>query len=395
MYDAIIVGARCAGASTAMLLARRGYRVLLTDRATFPSDTISGHFILHEGVRRLAAWGLLDRVLASGCPPVTRVSSDWGDGVLSADVPTEDGLPACIGPRRTVLDALLVEAACAAGAELRTGVVVDGLLTDGERVCGIRGHTARGGVVEERARIVIGADGKRSVVARRVGAPHYLEQPSLTCWYMTYLADLPCDGLEMHWRPGRLVLVFPTHGGLALVAVAWQRSEFARFRSDIAGNVRATMEQMPALRERLPRARRVERFVGTADGPNFFRRPFGPGWALVGDAGHHKDPTLARGISDAFCDAELLAQAVDDGLAGRAPLSDALAQYEQKRNRRAIPENEANLQAAHLQRWDTPEALRLRAALRESPADAGLFYAARMQVIPLGQFQGPVSSPAT
>jgi flavin-dependent dehydrogenase len=389
MYDAIIVGARCAGAATAMLLARRGHRVLLLDRSTFPSDTISGHFILHGGTRKLAEWGLLADVLASGCPPVTKVASDWGDFMLAGEISTPNQLPACIAPRRTVLDALLVKAAATAGAELREGAIVDGLLSDGEQVTGIRGRTSRGAPIAERARIVIGADGKHSTIARLVGAPSYMEQPPLTCWYMAYWGNLPCDGLEMHWRPRRLIFVLPTHDRLTLVAVAWPHHEFAQFRSDIAGNYRATLGQMPALAERLPAAQQAERFVGMADLPNFFRRPYGPGWALVGDAGHHKDPTLARGISDAFCDADLLAQAIDDGLSGRREMSEALAGYEQQRNARAIPENEANLQAAHLEGWDTPDAMGLRAALRDNPSDTGQFYAARLQVIPPQQFFAP------
>jgi flavin-dependent dehydrogenase len=236
---------------------------------------------------------------------------------------------------------------------------------------------------------VIGADGKRSTIARLVGAPIYMEQPSLTCWYMTYYADLPCAGLEMHWRENRLVFAFPTHDGLTLLAVAWPHHAFAQFRADIAGGFRATLAMMPALAERLPSSRQAERFTGMADVPNFFRRPYGPGWALVGDAGHHKDPTLARGISDALCDAALLAEAVDAGLSGREELGGAMARYEQRRNARAIPENEANLQAARLERWDTPEAMRLRAALRHNPAEAGRFYAARLQVIPPGDFFNP------
>ena len=389
MYDAIIVGARCAGAATAMLLARRGYRVLLVDRSAFPSDTISGHFILHGGTRRLADWGLLSKVVASGCPPVRQVASDWGDFMLAAEIPTPKDLPACIGPRRTVLDALLVEAATAAGAQLGERVVVEGLLSDDGQVTGIRGRIADGTVLAEHARIVIGADGKRSSIARLVGAPSYMEQPSLTCWYMAYWGNFPCDGLEMHWRPRRLVFAFPTHDQLTLIAVAWPHQEFARFRSAVADNYRATLAQMPALAERLPAARQAERFVGMADVPNFFRRPYGPGWALVGDAGHHKDPTLARGISDAFLDADLLAEAVDAGLSGRQAMSEALARYEQQRNARAIPENEANLQAAHLEGWDTPDVMGLRAALRDNPIDAGQFYAARLQVIPPERFFAP------
>lgn len=391
MYDAIIVGARCAGASTALLLARRGYRVLLLDKASFPSDTISGHFILYPGVRKLAEWGLLEAVLASGCPPLNHALSEWGDGPLAGEIHTGDGLPAFICPRRTILDALLVAAAAEAGVEVREGLTLDGLVADGERVAGVRARTAGGASVSERARIVIGADGKRSTVARLVGAPAYLEQPSLTCWYMTYYADLPSEGLEIHWRENRLILAIPTHAGQTLIAVAWPHREFQAFRADIAGGVEATIAMMPALAGRMAGARRAERFTGMADVPNFFRRPYGPGWALVGDAGHHKDPTLARGISDAFCDAALLADAVDAGLSGREEPGVALAHYEQRRNALAIPDNEVNLAAATLRHWDTPEVMGLRAALRHSPADIGPFYAARLKVTPPEAFFNPAN----
>lgn len=126
-----------------------------------------------------------------------------------------------------------------------------------------------------------------------------------------------------------------------------------------------------------------------ADAPNSFRRPYGPGWALVGDAGHHKDLTLARGITDAFCDADRLAQATDAGFSGRQPLDDALAEYERRWNERAVPDNERNLQMAHLESWDAPDVLQLRAALRDNPVDTGRFYATRAMVTPDPEFFAP------
>lgn len=389
MFDVIIVGARCAGAATALLLARRGYRVLLVDKATFPSDTISGHFILHSGVRKLAEWGMLDKVLATGCPPVNHFVSDVGDFTLSGVVSTDDGAPTCIGPRRTALDKLLADEAVAAGTTLWEGFTVTGLLIEGECVTGLQGRTRNGAVVTERAHLVIGADGKHSRIAQMVGAASYREVDSLTCWYLTYWENFPIAGLEVHWRPRRVVFAFPTNDDLTFTAIGWPHAEFHRFRSDIEGHYRDTLCMMPSLAERLPKARRAERFTGMADVPNFFRRPFGPGWALVGDAGHHKDPLLARGISDAFCDADLLAAAVDDGLSGRRPMLEALAEYEQRRNERAIPDNELNLQAAHLEGWDSPEVLRLRAALRDNPSDASRFFAANMKVTPREAFFNP------
>ncbi|MCL6509612.1 MAG: hypothetical protein K6U78_02885 [Anaerolineae bacterium] len=185
------------------------------------------------------------------------------------------------------------------------------------------------------------------------------------------------------------MFAFPTNDGLTLTAIAWPHDEFHRFRSDIEGNYFDTLRMMPSLAERLPAARRAERFTGMADVPNFFRQPFGPGWALVGDAGHHKDPLLARGISDAFCDADLLAAAVDDGLSGQRPMLEALARYEQLRNERAMPDNELNLAMAHLIGWDSPDVLRLRAALRNNPTQASRFFAANMKVIPHEAFFNP------
>src|SRR5438093_9868178 len=157
MYDAIVVGARCAGSPTAMLLARKGYRVLLLDKASFPSDTLSVHYIHQPGVARLKRWELLDRVVASNCPPVHRLVIDFGPFALAGAPPPADGVAEGYAPRRTILDQILAEAAVAAGAELREHISVDEVLTDGERVVGIRGRAAGGATVTEKARVVIGA----------------------------------------------------------------------------------------------------------------------------------------------------------------------------------------------------------------------------------------------
>ena len=171
MYDAIVVGARCAGSPTAMLLARAGYRVLLVDRAGFPSDTLSTHYIHQPGVARLRRWGLLDRVVATGCPPARRMTFDVGPFALSGAPTPADGADAAYAPRRYLLDQILLEAASAAGAEVRERFSVGELLIEDGRVTGIRGRQAGGATVTERAAIVIGADGMRSRVARAVGAP--------------------------------------------------------------------------------------------------------------------------------------------------------------------------------------------------------------------------------
>lgn len=169
-YDAVIVGARCAGASTAMLLARQGHRVLVVDRAAFPSDTLSTHLIHPPGLAALRRWGLLDRVVATGCPEITTYTFDLGPLVISGS-PAGLGFQGSYAPRRTVLDKILVDAAVEAGAEVREKFTVEGLVTEGDAVTGIRGHGPDGAATTEYGRVVIGADGAHSMVARAVDAP--------------------------------------------------------------------------------------------------------------------------------------------------------------------------------------------------------------------------------
>jgi flavin-dependent dehydrogenase len=317
MYDAIVVGARCAGSPTAMLLARKGYRVLLLDRATFPSDILSTHYIHQPGVARLQRWGLLERLAATGCPPITQFSADVGPFPLVGSPPPTDGVAVAYCPRRKILDQLLVDAAVEAGAELRETFTVQDVLWDGDQVVGVRGHSKGGALISERAQVVIGADGLHSHIARAVKAPTYHEKSALSCAYYTYWSGVPMEDFELYMRPYRTVFGFPTHDGCALIGVGWTNREFPVFRSDIEGHYLKTLELAPQLAERVRAGKREERFVGTAEVPNFFRRPYGPGWALVGDSGYHKDPCTAQGISDAFRDAELLTEALDAGSSHR------------------------------------------------------------------------------
>lgn len=189
MHDAVVIGARCAGTTTALLLARKGLDVLLVDRARFPSDIPHGHFIHRHGPRRLAAWGLLDKMLATGCPPITSITSDLEDFPLVGRDLAVDGVPVGLGPRRVALDQVLVKAAVDPGTELREGFPVDGLVYDGDRVAGV---TSRG--VTERARYVVGADGRNSSVAKWVQSSMYEEAPTATCWYFSYWSGFPATG---------------------------------------------------------------------------------------------------------------------------------------------------------------------------------------------------------
>jgi 2-polyprenyl-6-methoxyphenol hydroxylase-like FAD-dependent oxidoreductase len=390
MYDAIVIGARCAGSPTAMLLARKGYRVLLLDRGQFPSDTMSTHYIHQPGVAKLGRWGLLDKIVASNCPPLTQATFDFGAFALTGSPPPADGMAAAYCPRRTVLDEILVTAAVAAGAELRENFSVQDLLWNGRAVGGVRGRTRTGRSVTERARVVIGAEGLHSMVARTVQAPSYHVQPTLTCAYYSYWSGLAMDSVELYLRPGRAVIALPTNDGLTCVAVQWPRHEFHAFRANIEGNFLRTLEVATGLADRVRAGRREARFVGTADLPNFFRKPYGAGWALVGDAGYHKDPHLGQGITDAFRDAELVADAVDAALSGRRPWDVALAAYEEARNQAVLPMYELTCELARLQP-PAPERQQLLAALCGNQEATNRFLGTVAGTVPIPEFFAPAN----
>ena len=380
MYDVIVIGARCAGAPTAMLLARKGLKVLLVDRATFPSDIPHGHFIHRSGPRRLARWGLLDRI-AMNCPAVSSMTADLGDFPLVGRDLIRDGVALGYGPRRSVLDAMLVEAAVEAGVEVREGFTVERIDAADGRVTGIRGRqrSARASV-SERAHVTVGADGRRSRLAAFVDAPVYHAFPPAACWYFSYWSGVADCGLEYYLRGDRLVLVHPTSDGLTAIFVAWPIDAFARVRAAIERNFMEAIGMVPSLAERVRSGRREARFAGAADLPNFFRKPFGPGWALVGDAGYHKDPCLALGISDAFRDAELLAEALATALGGRCGGDIALAEYERVRNETSMDDYRENLGSARFIR--PPEHVyRLRAALRGDQQATNAFMLAREGIV--------------
>ncbi len=330
-YDVIVVGARCAGAPTAMLLARRGYRVLLVDRATFPSDTVSTHLIHPPGVAALDRWGVLERVVETGCPPIDTYDFDFGPFTISGRPGTPEA-PTAYAPRRTVLDALRVDAARAAGGEVREQFTVESLVVDDGRVVGLRGHETGGRTVTERARVVVGADGRYSLVADAVRAEEYDRKPKLLAGYYSYWSGLPLEGRCGNWiRPNRGFAAWPTNDGLTLVIAGWPYREFEANRNEVEAHFQATIDLAPDFAERLRAATREERFVGQAV-RGFFRKPYGPGWALVGDAGYNKDFITAQGINDAFRDAELCANALDQALSGARGFDEALAEYQATRD---------------------------------------------------------------
>jgi flavin-dependent dehydrogenase len=390
MYDAIVIGARCAGSPTAMLLARRGHRVLLLDQARFPSDTMSTHIIHPHGLAALRRWGLLDDLIATGPPVWPSLRADFGPVVLDGTPTPVDGISDHYSPRRTVLDKLLVDAAVSAGVELREGVAVSDLMRDGDRVTGIRA-SRRGGRPDlcESATIVIGADGVRSTMAKHVDAPTYHDKGPLTCAYYSYWSGIDSPRGTLTPRPGCVLGEIPTHDGLTCIYGAWPVAEFHAVRSDIGGRFARTIEaHAPDLSARMRGATREERFVGSGQIPNHFRQSHGAGWALVGDAGYHKDPIGAHGITDAFRDAERLGQAVHTGLAGEQDMETALAQCQTARDDASLALFELNSQLATLEP-PPPELQAVIAALASNQPETDKFIGALCGTEPVPEFFAP------
>jgi flavin-dependent dehydrogenase len=332
MYDAIVVGARCAGSSTARLLAQRGLQVLIVDRATFPSDTVSTHCITPGGVIQLRRWGLLDRVLATNVPFVKDFMVTL-NGMEFAPPGLPDESMGSTSPRRTVLDKLLLDAAVECGCESWEGVTVKELSCKDGAVVGIAGHGASGEAVDARAGLVIGADGVHSFVARSVQAEEYDERESRGAGFYAYFSEWPTNLVELAFNDQGGVGIFPTNDGQVCVFAGRSVDEFPDYKRDVEGTHRAIVESMsPRLAGSMRSSARESRFHGWTAVPGVFRRPFGPGWALVGDAGYYKDPVTGHGITDAFRDAELLANAVAGGLGGSEPLDEALLGYQRRRD---------------------------------------------------------------
>ena len=316
-----MVGARYAGAATAMLLAAAGHDVLLVDRATFPSDTLSTHAIARSGVVQLQRWGLLPSVLATGAPPIRDVAFHVDGATISRTFMEHAGVDLMVAPRRYVLDALLIEEAQRAGARVVTGVRVDSVRRDVTgRVSGVLGSSGDRRV-SFRSRFVVGADGLRSRVARLVEAPYTEIRPagSGAAHYAYFAGDWPA--MEYYIGDRSFAGIFPTNDGEACIWACSPSDDAERIRRshrsvDDALNAMLHLASPELARRVLTTATRTSRSRGIIGQPNYVRHPVGPGWALVGDAGYHRDAITGHGISDAFRDAELAATALDRVLAG-------------------------------------------------------------------------------
>ena len=337
LHDVVVVGARCAGSATARLLAARGYDVVLLERAELPSDTLSTHGILRGGVVQLARWGLLEQLVAGGAPPVREVVFGSEEGFLRRPVKPAAGVDHLLAPRRDRLDAVLASAAVVAGARLWTGTTVTGLVRDdGGRVVGVRTRDRVGRTAQVRARHVVGADGLRSTVAQQVGARTLRCFASDATVFYTYVTGA-WPAFEFHVSEHAFAGVFPTHDAQANV---WL-SRPARLLDDVrrAGSRRAVAWRdelaatFPALAAAVAAGELTAPVRGCVAPPNFVKQAWGPGWALVGDAGYHRDPITGHGITDAFRDAELLAEALGAALDDPGAERESLDGYQAERDR--------------------------------------------------------------
>jgi len=348
MHEVIVVGARCAGAATAMLLARAGHSVLMVDQAGFPSETMSTRYIHQPGVARLEEWDVLPSVLEAGTRAITYLSHRVDDVTIAGPLPALGAIDFAIAPRREVLDQQLVCEAQAMGAEFRAHTKVAALLWEGERVAGVAVRGPDGVTRYEAARVVIGADGMRSTVARLAGAAVTVDDGRRTFAYYSQWR-LGGGAVRLVESSGRYLSMIPTDGDVCLLATYAPQAEFRQARTDAMAFHRGVIASLaPDLAERIRDAEQVDTLIGSGDQQNFFRQAAGPGWALVGDAGHHKDSITARGITDAFAQADLLGEVLAGRCVSDAAVDAALAEYTRRRDAVLLESYQATLGAAEL-----------------------------------------------
>lgn len=335
-YDVAIVGGRVAGASTALLLARAGLRVIVLERSRVGSDALSTHALMRAGVLQLSRWGILPDLVAAGTPAIRRTVFHYADGGSShVSLRPSPGVDALYAPRRHLLDRVLIEAAAASGADVRHGVPVVGLLRDHDgRVLGVRTRGAGGRSVPVRAGLTVGADGVGSLVAREVGAEIVSRGRAASAILYRYVADVPSDGYVWGYGDAAAAGLIPTNDGETCVFVSTTPERMRLLRSagaDAAFD--ALLDAVPGPVSHVVReGGAASHLHGWRGVPGYVRRSFGRGWALVGDAGYFRDPITTHGLTDALRDAELLSHAVLVGGAGAS--SDlALAGYQDARDR--------------------------------------------------------------
>lgn len=382
MHDIIVVGGRCAGASSALLLARAGYRVLLLERAPTMRDTLSTLYIHQPGVALLNRWGVLDDVVASGCPPIESIAFATPEITLCGSSWPADTIAAAYAPRRAILDDILWQAAGEAGAELRFGARVEDVVVEAGRVCGV--------VVDgtiERAALVVGADGMRSTIADRVGAEMVVSDPRMTCAYYAFWSGMPAR-FRLYESPGAWIGTIPTNNETTLVAAYFPMSQAQTVRrAPLSSLLQAVATHAPEVRAEMDAGEQLERVRGTVDQRNFFRTASGPGWVLVGDAGLHKDSITARGITDAFRQAQLLVDLLDESQRSADDIDSATAVFGEARAELFMADYRNTVRVASL---DPPaHQAALLTAISGNTAHTNRYFSAMSGVCPLDEFVTP------
>jgi menaquinone-9 beta-reductase len=358
-YDVVIIGARCAGAATALLLAKSGAKVLVVDRQAYGSDTMSTHALMRGAVVQLNRLGLVPRVTDAGTPAIRSTTFHYSDEAVRVNIKPDHGVDCLFAPRRTVLDRLLVDAAREAGAEIRHGAALSKLQfpASGGRVIGASLRDGSGAGISVRSDIVIGADGRQSTVAQLVNAKAYVEGFNASGLVFGYFEDLKRDGLHWHFAKNVAAGVIPTNSGHCVFAAVPAQRFSATFGGDVMGGFLQVLEMnCPRLRADIDRARLIGRLRGFGGATSHLRQCHGAGWALVGDAGYFKDPLTAHGITDALRDAQLLSGGIFNGG------TRALERYQRERDALSLPFMRVTDEIASFS-WDLDEIRQLHAEL--------------------------------
>jgi 2-polyprenyl-6-methoxyphenol hydroxylase-like FAD-dependent oxidoreductase len=357
-YDAVVIGARCAGAATALLLARSGAKVLVVDRQPYGTDTMSTHALMRSAVMQLTRWGLVPNIAAAKTPAIRSTTFHYGDEAVRVDIKPDHGVDFLLAPRRTVLDPLLVDAARDAGATVRHGVALSELqFASNGRVIGASLRDGNGTCTTVRSDIVIGADGRQSTVAQLVNSRTLAEGFNASGIVFGYFADLERDGLHWHYARNAAAGVIPTSAGHCVFAAVPASQFVATFRGDVTrGFLEVLASSFPALRADIGRATLTGRLRSFAGAPSYLRQCHGAGWALVGDASYFKDPLTAHGITDALRDAQLLSRGIADGS------TRGLEDYQRERDELSVPLMRATDAIASFM-WDLDEIKQLHADL--------------------------------
>lgn len=339
----LIVGARVAGSTVATLLGDGGLDVVLVDSATFPRTTLSTHFFRGQwAVSVLERLGILDDVLALEAPKLV-CQYDYSEGSVTPQVnPPQDPGSAgfCLSVRREPLDDLLMRrAARQTNVTALEGTRFAGTISDNDRVVGAtlqRGSEQ----LEVSCRFLVGADGRRSAVAKAVEAAVELSDPPMRALYYQYVRDFPSPGAnagpEFSLQGDEVAYVFPSDDLLACVAISVNLRRFEAMRGSIAASFRSAIEEHPALADRFDAARPEGRVLGCGPERSYVRFPVGPGWALVGDASIHQDPWSGRGIDFAATHATYLAEALLDGALNDNSEAKSLDRYRVRRDEHGL-----------------------------------------------------------